>query len=150
MITATRTSLSTLALARMTGHREGYRTLNGDSPGMSPLERDFRYRMNELCGEAREIAKAIAEEERSAGMDELWSHIYGLHEFFGKSDAVDDLIGLLVMARKEWKGLMLEKEKVELLRDCLNAMGSNEPTAALAREWSKKLRAAGVDMNSGF
>ena len=117
---------------------------------MSPLVRDFRYRMNELCGEAREIARAATEEERSAGMGELWSHIYGLHEFFGKSDAVDDLIGLLIMARKEWKGLMLEKEKVELLRDCLDAMGSQEPTAALAREWSKKLRAAGVDMNSGF
>jgi hypothetical protein len=150
MIAPTRSKTFDMPLARMKGHREGYRAMNGESSGMNPLVRDFRYRMHELCGEARRIAESGLAEERSAGLGELWRHIYGLHEFFGKSPLVDDLIGLLIMARKEWKGLALEQEKVELLRDCLNAMGSQEPAEAVRLEWSRKLRRAGVDMNSEF
>jgi hypothetical protein len=151
MIAATaRTSFSTMPLARMAGHRKGYRVLNGDAQGTSPLEREFRYRMHELCGEALQAGQSVSEAERLACLGDLWKHIYGLHEFFGQSNRVDDLITLLMMSRREWRGLVLDPEKVDVLRKCLDAMATRPHTTELMIELGNELESAGVDLNSGL
>jgi hypothetical protein len=141
------------AVARMSGHRAGYRLLNGTLGGMSPLEKDFRYRMHELCGAAEQAV--LSKEDQSGlklGQMELWKSIYGLHEFFGKSNRIDDLIGLLLMARKAWLREPPTVARLELLRDCLDAMArEQEPrTVDLMLDLGEKLEAAGVDLKAGF
>jgi hypothetical protein len=151
MIPATRNALSSLPLARMAGHRRGYRVLNGGVPGMSSQEQEFRYRMHELSGEVQQLLRCGPEDEsRLAGAGDLWRHVYGLHEFFGNSNRMDDMIGLLMMARKEWRGRELESAKLEALRECFDAISTQPHTASLMLELGEGLEREGVDMNSGF
>jgi len=151
IIPQARTNSHRSVLACMAGHREGYRQLNGGVAGMSSLERDFRYRMHELCGAAQQTV-ALAEDSNvfQTELRALWRSIYGLHEFFGKSNRVDDLITLLLMTRKAWLKEPPQAGQVAALRDCLNEMASNAPTTELMLALGRKLDAAGVDLKSGF
>ncbi|MES2706579.1 MAG: hypothetical protein V4726_08250 [Verrucomicrobiota bacterium] len=146
-----RTSSHRSVLACMAGHREGYRQLNGGVGGMSSLEKDFRYRMHELCGLARETEN-VSENTRlfQSGLRDLWRSIYGLHEFFGKSNRVDDLIHLLIITRKAWLREPLDAARLKALRECLNRMATEPHTVEGMLILGRELEAAGVDLKSGF
>lgn len=146
-----RTKSDSFTLACMKGHRAGYRELNGGVKGMSGHERDFRYRMHELCGAAQHsINGPDGEMLLKAGWVEIWRSIYGLHEFFGKTNRIDDLIGLLLMARKAWLREVPDAARLELLRDSLDAMARQPHTVDLMLDLGEKLETAGVDLKSGF
>lgn len=148
---ASRTANAPLCVARLVGHREGYRLLNGDAQGMSADEQAFRYRMHELVGEARLLTEMVGANNRyAAGLADLWERIYGLHECAGKSNRTDDLIMLLMMARKEWRGRPLDAKKLAVLQECLSRMAKEPFTADLIDKLGEKLETAGVDLNSGF
>jgi hypothetical protein len=139
------------AVARMSGHRAGYRLLNGGVSGMSALEKDFRYRMHELREQANQAVLSQGDQAGlKQGQMELWRSIYGLQEFFGKSNRIDDLIGLLLMARKAWLREAPDVARLGLLRDCLDAMARQPHTVDLRLDLGVKLEAAGVDLKAGF
>lgn len=148
-----RTKSCGFTLLRMKGHREGYRELNAEEDGMSRNDRDFRYRMHELCGAIRQVlAGPDSGSLLKAAWVELWKSIHGLHEFFGKSNRIDDLISLLLVARKAWLREAPDVVRLELLRDCLDAM-AREPQPRkvdLMLTLGAKLKAAGVDLHSAF
>jgi hypothetical protein len=118
---------------------------------MSPVEQEFRYRMHELAGEAQQLGELLREGNGFfAGLADLWKNIYGLHEYADKSDRMDDMIMLLMMARKEWRGMEIKAEQLDAVQECLNRMATEPHTQKLMLELGKKLKRAGVDLNSGF
>jgi hypothetical protein len=143
---ASRTAFADLAVARLTGHREGYRVLNGEAAGMSVEEQAFRYRMHELAGEVQLLRQMCGEADRyAAGLADLWMRIYGLHEYAAKSNRLDDLIMLLMMARKEWRSVPVEPEKLAVLQECLGRMARELHTEELTQDMGDMLEAGGVD-----
>lgn len=148
---ASRNAAASLCVARLAGHRTGYRVLNGEAAGMGAEEQAFRYRMHELAGEVQQLRLMSGEEDRfTTGLADLWKRIYDLHEYFGKSNRIDDMIGLLMMARKEWRGIALTPGQLVVVQECLSRMAVEILTEDLMLDLGRKLEAAGVDLNSGF
>jgi hypothetical protein len=113
---------------------------------MGADEQAFRYRMHELAGEVQQLKQMCGEDDRyTAGLADLWKRIYDLHEYTAKSNRIDDLIMLLMMARKEWRGLPLEPEKLAVLQECLSRMARDPHTEELIHDLGDRLEAAGVD-----
>lgn len=151
-MTATRTSLSTLPLARMAGHRKGYRVLNGDAPGMSAQEQEFRYRMHELSGEAQQLMQCAEDSpEYCAGLQDLWNHIAGLHGYMKQSRRMDEMLTQLMLVRKVWRLKTMPHADLAVLRECIDRMAEEQPhTIELTVALGRRLRAAGVDVKMGF
>ncbi len=150
-MTATRTSLSTMPLARMAGHRKGYRVLNGDTPGMSPQEQEFRYRMHELSGEAQQLGQCVEDTPAySAGQQDLWNHIAGLHGCMQHTSRMDIMLTQLMLVRKVWKLKVMPPAELAVLRECLNRMASEPHTMDLTVALGHRLCDAGVDVKMGF
>lgn len=146
-----RTTLSSMPLARMSGHRHGYRVLNGEVPGMSRAEQDFRYRMHELSGETHRLE--LLEEAcaaYAAGLEDLWNHVADLHGYMRQSSRMDQLLTMLMQCRRVWRAKRMPHQELSALQDCLGLMATAAHDTKLIRSLSQRLLDAGVDVNQGF
>lgn len=150
-MTAIRSTLSIFPLARMTGHRKGYRVLNGEAAVMSAQEQEFRYRMHELSGEAQQLGQCAEDSaEYIFGQNDLWSHIAGLHGYMQHTRRMDEMLAQLMLVRKVYKLEVISHAKLAVLRECLDRMAEEPHCMDLTVALGRRLRAAGVDVKMGF
>ena len=116
---------------------------------MSQAEQDFRNRMQELSGELLRLENAASEEDARQVERGVWKCIAGLHAVFGKNSLIDDLVVLLLLTREARLAGDLKQVPREL-RTCVDEMAFQPHTEQLRRACSRRLRAAGVDLNRGF
>jgi hypothetical protein len=138
------------AVGRMAGHAQGVQRMNGRLTECTGVEREFREEMLGLLGELMLLENQGDEAMRACLESEIWEHIAGLHCVFGRSDLVDDLVGLLILTREAKIAGDIPGVPLPELRECVGRMAEEKPTPQLSRECSRKLRSAGVDMNRGF
>ena len=149
--TAARTKVYTMPLARMSGHRNGYRVLNGGVPGSSVFEQEFRYRMHELCGAADRLElMATDSDEYAENVRQFWSTIAGLHGYMKHTARMDEMLTFLMMARKVWKRGVIPHRELKVLRECMNRMAKEEHAVKLTTSLGRQLLDAGVDVRMGF
>lgn len=117
----------------------------------------FRRTMRALQGELQYCAgPEVSGEERTACLKDVWERIYGLHVFFTASAReaaairVNELITLLLLTRRQWRGKTVSAEQLMALAGCLKKMADENHTQELIRQLYKALEASGVDVRAGF
>ncbi len=112
-----------------------------------PAEAALRAELDRM---RREAAEGAAQGDVTTAALRLWKSVHGLHAHFGKSDRADDLIGSLLMAKREWSDGPLPPGAFDVVLGCLEQMVREPHTAELVRTIDVQLAGAGVDLRGGF